>query len=212
MSKLRVLFLMLAVAAVATPAAATSFQIGDNDGYGAGICDGCNHPFSPIYDGRSAAEIAATNGAQFTDTYSTTHPGYSPQPGTIATFIFANLLAGHGPWTVGHLEIDAADFEASTFGAVITTFNGFVQPFAFNDGYPHTAIHHFTLSQSVLDSINILGSLTITINRNGSGDFYGFDYLSLNDFANPETAVPEPVSLLLLGTGLAGVARWRKRQ
>ena len=94
----------------------------------------------------------------------------------------------------------------------ITTFNGFVQPFAFNDGYPHTAIHHFTLSQSVLDSINILGSLTITINRNGSGDFYGFDYLSLNDFANPETAVPEPVSLLLLGTGLAGVARWRKRQ
>ncbi len=114
---------------LANPASAISIMIGDNDGYGIGICDNCNHTFvAPVDDGRTPDEVAATNGAQYTDTYSTTHGSFSPpdQVGNVATFLFTGL---GNAWTMGHLEIDMADFQASTFGAVITTFNGIVQAF-----------------------------------------------------------------------------------
>jgi hypothetical protein len=212
---IRALFLSAVILGIAGPASATSFVIGDNDGYGIGIPDNADHPFDGTcdpscanVDNRSLAEALALDGAQYTDTYSTTHPGFGPQPGTVATFLFTGLT---DLWTIGHLEIDMADFQASQFGAVITTFNGIVQNFAYNDGFPNTLIHHYDLDAAVIASINALDSLTITIDRNLSSDFYGFDYLSLNDFANPES-VPEPASLLLFGTGLTGLVIAMRRR
>lgn len=188
-----------------SPALATTWMIGDNDGYGKGIADNANHDFNGYtanYDGRSAAEKAATNGAQYTDTYSTTHPGYGPQPGTVATFSFTGL--GNG-WTEGSMWFDMADFQASTFGAIIATYNGIAQNWAFNDGFPSTVVRFFDLGQDVIDSINSLGTLTIEIDRNQSVDFYGFDYTMLSNKKGADTDVPEPATMLLFGTGLAGL-------
>jgi hypothetical protein len=199
------------LALTAGSASAASWLIGDDDGYGIGICNGCVHPFNGFtanYDGRSAAEMAATDGAQYTDTYSTTHAGFGPQPGTVATFSFLGLGAG---WTEGHMEFDMADFQANVFGAVAVTFNGIVQNWAFNDGFPNTVIRTFDFAQDVIDSINLLGSLTVVIDRNASSDFYGFDYARLWNVTAGHR-VPEPGTLALLGLGLAALGMSRRRK
>jgi hypothetical protein len=204
---------LLALSAMQVSAA--TWQIGDNDGYGAGIPDNANHNFDGFaanYDGRSAAEAAATNGAQYTDTYSTTHSGYGPQPGNTATFTFSGL---GNSWTEGSMWFDMADFQASTFGAVSTTYNGIAQNWSFNDGFPTTKIRYFDLSQSVVDSINLLSALTVVIDRSGSSDFYGFDFALLSDEIGSDTnigEVPIPAAVWLFGSGVMGLFGLRRRK
>jgi hypothetical protein len=198
-----------------TPTFATTWMIGDNDGYGTGIADNADHPFdlyNANYDGRSPDEVNATNGAQYTDTYSTTHTGYAPQDGTVATFTFDNLGDG---WTEGSMWFDMADFQASRFGAVSASYNGIDQNWSFNDGAPHTNVRFFDLEQDVIDSINELGVLNVVIDRSNSGDFYGFDYAMLSNNlgvdTQPPSAVPVPAAAWLFLSGLLGfVVKSRK--
>ena len=207
---MRKLLALTALAFAMAPAYSATWTIGDNDGYGVGIADNANHSFNGFtanHDNRSAAEAAATNGAQFTDTYSTSHPGFGPaDQGTVSTFKFTGLT---GTWTEGAMWFDMADFQASTFGAVAVTFNGIVQNWAFNDGFPTTKLRFFNLDAATVASINALDELTIVINRNRSGDFYGFDYAQLSDV---QVAIPEPSTYAMMGLGLGALALVARRR
>jgi hypothetical protein len=203
----------VALALVVNSASATTWVVGDNDGYGVGVPDNGAHPFNGTtanFDGRSLEEVAAINGAQFTDTYSTTQLGFGPQPGTVATFIFDGLGSA---WTVGTMIFDMADFQATRFGAVATSFNGIAQDWAFNDGFPNTQLRVFDLAPAVIDSINLTGRLVVTVNRNASTDFYGFDYAALSNAVVAPTevpgeipVVPEPATYGLLLAGACVIA------
>jgi hypothetical protein len=118
---------------------------------------------------------------------------------------------------------DMADFQATTFGAVAASFNGIAQNWAFNDGFPSTKLRVFDLTADVLATINSTGQLVVTVDRNGSLDFYGFDYAALSNTAvtpgdvpgvvPPVTDVPEPetYALMLAGLGVM-VATARRRR
>ncbi len=201
-----------AILAASNYASAAVFNIGDNDGYGLGIPDGGSHVFNPVppeYDQRSADEAVATNGAQFTDTFSTTHPGFSPQEGTLATFTFSGLDQG---WSSAELLVDMAEFQASEFGPTRVSINGVRQDWNFDDGFGNTAIHRFNLSQAILKSIVTTGELIINVDRNNSADYYGFDYLQLTTSGGASVNTPIPPAVWLFGSALAFLGSYVRRK
>jgi hypothetical protein len=201
-----VLAVLSAAPAVAVPIVVT---VGDNDGYGLGVPDNATGVVwpGPPYDGRSASEAAASNGAQITDVYSAIFPAFGPNPTTTASVIFPfpGVLAS------GTLVIDMGDFESSLGGAILANVNGVALPFAFDDGFQNTVVRSFPLSAPMITAANGAGQVVLNLDHvhPDFGDLIAFDYFQLQGDA---AAVPEPATLTLLGMGLGALALRRRRK
>jgi PEP-CTERM motif len=208
------LALLLASLSICKVAAADSIDIlvGDKDGfgYGLGVCPDvgtCNNLVNPSIDNRSAAEAAATNGAQFTDVYSALLPGEGPNTVDSGDVIFDFT----GTLTDATLSFAAGDFQSSTFGPFSATINGVSTPFSYDDGRFVTAIHSITLTAPELAAANAAGFVDLNLNRGSSGDFVAFDYFELTGDTTT-SATPEPSTLTLFGTGILGLAAAVRRK
>jgi len=209
-STLALAFLALVLAASTTAyAGSISVLVGDQDNYG-GLCTSdiggpgtCNWTGSPYYDtdARDAAEIAATNGAQYTDEYDAL--GYGPTTATSISF----LMPFSGTLASGAVTIAVADLQASSFGPLTADINGTPISLAYDDGFTADNVYSFTLTAAELAAANLAGQVTLDISRGNSGDFVGFDWVELTG-----TPVPEPGSCSLVLTGLAGLTAMIRRR
>jgi len=203
---------------MASVAEATTFtqMIGDNDGYGVGIPDNGDAGIfatllaTPNTDNRSAAEAAATNGAQFTDVYPALNSIYGPNTSDAGSFVFSPFS---GTVTSATLTIDMAGLQSAiapfNWGAFSVDINGVSLPFSFNDGLSTSVVRSFVLDAAQLAAINATGFLSLNIDRNGSQDYIGFDYVSL---AAQETPLPAAFPLFATGLGALGLLGWRRRK
>ncbi|MEN6426359.1 MAG: PEP-CTERM sorting domain-containing protein [Phycisphaerales bacterium] len=192
----------------ALQAGTVSLMVGDNDGYGLGIPDNGNTTWSVGNDWRSAAEQAATDGAQFTDCYSALFPSYGPNPSESGSVLFA--LAED--LTSATLTIDMGDFQATVGGQVSVTFNGLPQANLLNydDGYQRTRVRQFVVPGDALALANAANQFVVGLNHAGSGDFVAFDFFQLDGVTGgPTVPVPGAVLLGTLGAGLVG---WMRRR
>lgn len=182
-------------------------MVGDADGFGIGCSDTgtCTAALSsPPIDNRSASEKVATNGAQFTDVYSALYSGNGPN-GNSGDILFPFS----GTLTSGSISFAAGDFQSDVFGPLTASINGVSIPFNYADGRYVTAIHTIALTSAELAAANAVGYVDLNLNRGSSGDYIAFDYFQLT---GESTATPEPSSLLLLATGVFGVAGLVKRR
>ncbi len=199
---------------VATSAIGAPFDvlIGDKDGFGFGASDNGTGvvwpgpgPSGSNYDGRGATEMAATNGAQITDVYSAIFPGSGPNTTATASVIFPSV----GTITSATLTVAMGDFQANVFGPISVNFNGIAENWAFSDGFQVTVTRDFVLGAAELAAANAAGQFIINLDHNGSNDFIAFDWFELSGASTP---VPEPTTMLLLGSGLIGLAAYGKKK
>jgi hypothetical protein len=206
-----VFLFLLGFGAVAQANVFFSMSVGDADGFGFGapnqgiaVWPGAGSSGTG-YDGRSAAEIAATHGAQITDCYSAIYPAFGPNSSETASIIFP--LSGF-VLKEGTLTVAMGDFQATKYGAIKVDFNGIAQSWTYEDGFQVTKIRAFVLTPAEIAAANLAGNFIINLDHTGSDDFVAFDYFAL---CGTNTPVPIPGAVYLLGSGLLGMLGLRRK-
>lgn len=206
-------FVMALVATGTTNVVGMTVTIGDNDGFGFGsaaVPDGADLlNLNLSEDRRSAAETAATNGAEQTDFYSALLDPLKP------TFDAVFPLGGQHI-TSGVLTIDMGGFQAKFFGPITVAFNGTPQPaLDFTDSLDGkaTAVRTFNLPAATIDAANLADELRVTFSRpSTTSDAIAFDYFQLD--AQVAAPIPEAASVIwwsLVGLTLTA-SRWRRKR
>ena len=216
--------LMIATAAFALPSP-MCFIVGDVDNYGLGGSTSLDQvPAGTIiwpgpgdsgqnYDGRSAAEMAATNGAQITDCYSAIFPGEGPNTTTTASVFFPKGYVIHD----GSFVMAMGDFQAPDPGIPIAmNINGVPldsatqsTPDTWGDGFGASAIRSFVLTPDQIAAASAAGQVIINFDHLASNDLIAFDWFKLCANVTP---VPVPPSAILLGSGLLGLVGFHFRK
>jgi hypothetical protein len=233
------LFGVVLMLVAAAPAAASSITIlvGDKDGFGLGLTSGQQLPcltnpgwspggpgnqancISPIFDWRSAAEQAATNGAQLTDTYSALYSGSEADCSGVGLACSFNgdtglvVMPFAGQLGSGSLSFFMADFEAAQNRPMLADVNGVPVDFSFNHGYRQLGIGTIVLTPEMLAAANAAGEVRLFLDHRSlflgpghPGNFGSFDYVAFDYFELQAEVVPEPGPWVLLGTGVLALA------
>lgn len=178
---------LLAVSANSS-AIPVTIMIGDNDGYGFGVADGADLP-STIFDNRSAAELAATDGSQNTDFAEV----------SVVNFTFDFDATAYSSISNVFFTMDVSGIQQSTFGTSTLLLDGVdvSAGLPIDQGALGSGIFSFGVNAADL----LDGQLDVSFTGGSSAiDFIAFDYFAL-DFDS--AAVPEPSILTLLGLSLA---------
>jgi hypothetical protein len=193
------------------PIISVTNMIGDNDGYGYGadvVPDGADLPFTNdpvegagwLFDNRSAAELAATDGSQATDV----------EDMTSITFHHKFDMSLFKKLTCATFTIDISGVQQGVFGGYSHLYLDGVEMTDFltlDQGAWGSSVLTYKVDLSMLCD----GMLDVTFDK-WSEDHVAVDYASLTVNGYGACPVPEPTTMLLVGLGLAGAAVVRRRK